>query len=253
MGAKVDAELFFRRHVLIHCHIEKTAGSSLVHAFRRWFGVHVLDLRRRGSRRPRELKPGQRASVWMLSGHFAAHAHDEAFARRCRHIACVREPAARFQSYVRYVQRGPGHPAFAHFNGLTMPEAAHWAVQKGHHAATNPMSRLLEQRPTALMVPQQRLHDMLAHLAPAFGRQPLAPVRNVNPGNGSLDEEAAAIIRAANATDAALFEQAEDRFEDWLALPQTLDALLNAAAARTVPRQRPRSPAAIAREPVAGA
>ncbi|MEM6972285.1 MAG: hypothetical protein AAF577_05715 [Pseudomonadota bacterium] len=253
----MTAAAFFRRHVLIHCHIEKTAGSSLVHAFRQWFGDRVLDLRVPGSAAPADLPAGERSRIWVLSGHFAAHVHDHAFARERRHIACLREPAARFQSYVRYVQRDPRHPGFAYFDGKTLAEAAAWAVATGHHAATNPMSRAVEKIARPLLVPQPRLHDLLAHLAPAFGRKPLTPVRNVNPANGALDEDAAAIIRAANQADIALYDAAEKAFDAWLARPGTLSALLHAAPekagttrssandplSRPDPRSNARSPA----------
>lgn len=221
---------FFDRNLLVHTHIEKTAGTSLVQGLSDAFSpAHVLDTRPSRGRYLRLVDPRRRGSIWLLSGHFAHGRWRLLLDRRPVYIACVREPVARFRSFFNFVQKRSDHPAHRLFAGLSFGQGVRAALRRRHYSADNPMTRTLggpdfESR-YLIVIPSERVNEASAALAGLFGLS-CGPAR-ANVERYRLDEDRSATdaFLSRNRQDAATYELVVSRFDKWLTeLPDRLRA-----------------------------
>ena len=104
---------FFDDRIVVHTHIEKTAGSSLVRGFIREFGKErVYDIRSSEKVRPEHLDSEMKRSIYLITGHFHYGTQDRHFDRTKVYVACVRPPLQRFYSYYNFVRVRPAHPGY---------------------------------------------------------------------------------------------------------------------------------------------
>lgn len=120
----LKSEAFFRSHVLVHTHVEKAAGTSLVYGLKQIFGnAKVYDTRDL----PR-LDTGD-PSVGVYTGHMWYGVH-KVFNRLPVYVATVREPVKRTISYYNYVMGRPDHPTYPYIEGLEFSDAIRVMVDR---------------------------------------------------------------------------------------------------------------------------
>jgi hypothetical protein len=225
---------FFARHIVLHTHVEKCAGSTLCYALSRMFGTaQCLDLRQPDAPRPEALTPAERAGVRLLSGHFRAGSHEDVFDRRPVRIALVRDPIDRLLSFLGFLSRSPGHPEYPRFGALH-PEAAVAAMlAQDHRLTADGQCRVLsgERRFQAarraveedylVVLPHTRWLDVARLFAEALGLPRPNPRLHRNaapPGlRPRLDPATEALLRAATAEDAQLVAWVEENADRLLA------------------------------------
>lgn len=139
---------FFARHVVLHTHVEKAAGSTVCYTLTRMFGAaYCLDLRLPDAPRPEALPPDALAALRLLSGHFHAGSHEHLFDRRPLRIATVRDPVDRLLSFLGFLARSPGHPDYQRLGTLPPDAAVATMLAEGHRMVTNSQCRVLARTP----------------------------------------------------------------------------------------------------------
>lgn len=237
---------FFASHLLVHTHVEKAAGSTLLHALGNMFGQNAcLDLRSRKTPRPVNLSPEHRAAVWLLSGHFRAGAHEHLFNRRPLRIATLRAPLPRLCSFLRFLARSPTHPEYPRFGTLPPNEAVRIMLAEGHRMTAASQCAVLSRRRQfaaarraaeeeyLLVLPAKRVLEMAGLFAEAFGLPPPPDMRrNASPPGQVLEIDPALAEQVATATaeDAQLVAWAEENADRLLATARERLAKLLAAA-----------------------
>jgi len=224
---------FFARNLLVHTHLEKTAGSTLVHLLKGILNPQlVIDLREQDAERPGDLAPAKRELIQLLTGHFHFAQWDRCFDRRCIYLAAVREPFERFRSFHAFVSTRPGHPAYRLIGQRSLREAVEATLRERHPCATDYLARYLgaaggwrrfarvrthlEKRYVAV-VPHQQVTRLVASLASALdAKQPTGASRNVGASHDACDDGRELFIRA-NRLDYQIFDYVNDRCEHWLA------------------------------------
>jgi hypothetical protein len=221
---------FFRRNLILHTHIEKSAGSSLVAAFADLFGAaRVHDLRPAGAMQPRDIGCREKARLWLLTGHFHYGSMDALFARRKVYIATVRDPVTRFVSSYHYVRASPDHPAFLAIRGKNLEQLIAELIARGHPLVTNDMSRSLGitrpeeiaaqiEKNYAIVAPFARVDELIAALYRIFGQCEGPKIRlNMGPQEAvALAPEIQRLFLSYNQIDTALCNYVERRFDAWL-------------------------------------
>lgn len=135
------------RHILLHHHIFKNAGSTLDFALRRQFGadlgeVHNLNSGIVDDRRLREYVDGHPNLRAVTSHHF--HCQDftaSAEGRRYRfiHLALVRKPIARFVSIYKFYRRSdPADPLAALAREVGAPAFMRTLIDRFPYVVDNP-------------------------------------------------------------------------------------------------------------------
>lgn len=219
-GASREAR-FFARHVVLHTHVEKAAGSTVSFALARMFGEEIsLDLRVRGTPRPEALSPEALAQLRLLSGHFRAGTYEELFDRRPLRIATVRDPIGRILSFIGFLARSPGHPEYPRLGTLPPDAAVAAMMAEGHRMVIN--SQCLTLSGTTVFEPARRAaentylvvlpHAAALEVAGLFAEALRLPRpnpktrRNAAPDGArpSLGSRAEALVRAATAEDERL-------------------------------------------------
>ena len=217
---------FFARHLVVHTHIEKTAGSTVTYALTRMFGAeHCLDLRMPGSPRPDTLPIERRSALRLLAGHFQAGTHEPLFDRPPVRIATLRDPLDRLLSYLGFLARSPGHPEYHRLGTLAPDEAVAAMLAEGHRMVANGQCRVLcgtDRFEDARRAAEADYLAVLPHaealaLAGLFAEALRLPRpnpkirRNAAPEGPRprLGDAAAAAVRAATAEDARLVAWAE--------------------------------------------
>ncbi|MBX6374684.1 MAG: sulfotransferase family 2 domain-containing protein [Acetobacteraceae bacterium] len=219
------AERFFDHFLLVHTHVEKTAGTTLVGHLTRLFGAeHVLDLRSAEVPRPADLEPQQRRAVWLLTGHFHRGAHEGQFDRRPIRLALVRQPLDRAISYYKFVHGAPTHPAHERFGHLPFPEAIRKMLELDAGPIRNEQSRMLTgmndpkwpdvvyavEQQYAAVCTQSSVVRLAALFNECFGVDlPCQYLNRGRPGTPHLDEETQRLIEETNALDIRLFQYVE--------------------------------------------
>lgn len=212
---------FFARHVVLHTHVEKSAGSTVTYALARMFGEEFcLDLRARNAPRPETLPPEALARLRLLSGHFLAGAYEQLFDRRPVRIATVRDPMARLLSFIGFLARSPGHPEYPRLGTLPPDAAVAAMMAEGHRMVIN--SQCLALSGTTVFEPARRVaedeylivlpHSGALELAGLFAEALRLPRpnprirRNAAPDGARprLGARTEALVRAATAEDARL-------------------------------------------------
>lgn len=223
---------FFEHNLLMHTHLEKTAGSTLVRSLMQILGTgEVVDLRMRGTERPDKMAAADRHRIRLLSGHFHFGAWEGCFERRAVYLAAVRDPFERFRSFHAFVCLRPRHPAYPLIGERTLGEAVEIAVRNGYGCGVDYLARYfggstrwwpfarvrahLEQRYIAV-VPHAEVGRLIACTAEAFGMAPPAALqRNVATSYPSSDEGRTLFVKR-NRLDYQVFDYVNDRCEQWL-------------------------------------
>lgn len=227
---------FLARHILIHTHVPKTAGSTLSHALAGIVGgANALDMRLRRALRLRDLTAEDRAELRCISGHFVYGLHTR-FSQVPLYLAAVREPVSRAISDFRFNLRNPNHADHAMLQDKSFEEAWDLVTGKAAHARFNEQSRILcglapEVQPEPdmiwhrldhdyfLIIPQARMGDAIRDLRAAFGL-PWTRIPMMNAAQGPEVEISPAMedkVRAANQLDILLCNRVEAEFPEKLA------------------------------------
>jgi len=232
---------FFSRFLLVHTHVEKTAGTTLVGHLSRLFGAeHVLDLRSAEVPQPAALDAERRRAVWLLTGHFHQGTIEGHFHRRPVRVALVRRPLDRVVSYYKYVHAAPNHPAHERYGHLPFPEAIRKMLELDAGPTRNEQSRVLTgmrdpgwpdvayavERQYAAVCTQPSVDRLTALFNERFGVE--VPHRFLNrgaPDAPDIDEETQRLIEETNALDIRLYEYIE---RNEARLLRGLDLLLRA-------------------------
>lgn len=221
---------FFRRNLILHPHIERSAGSSLLAAFIDLFGVaRVHDLRPVGAAQPCDMGRGEKARLWLLTGHFHYGSMDAWFARRKVYVATVRDPMARFLSRYRYVRASPDHPAYPAIRSKSVEQLITELMACNHPLVADDMSRSLGiagleeiaaqvEENYAIVAPFERVGELISALYRVFGRGEAPAIRlNVGPREVVAPApETRRLFLSRNQTDTALYDYVEGRFDAWL-------------------------------------
>lgn len=234
---------FFRDHIVMHTHIEKTAGSSLTRGLLEAFGRgHVWDIRGRKREKPELLSAADRDQIFVLAGHFPYGAHAGLFDRIPVYIACVRAPLQRFRSAYDFVRTRPNHPSYRRIQDKTFGQAVE-DVLKAPKSRLNIMSRFLTgqvqpglahllknvEDDYLIVSPSHRVNETLNALIPLLGGGTLEADlhRNRTPEPSSEDVgDFRELFDRANALDVELMQYVEANYDRWLEqLPARLSAL----------------------------
>lgn len=225
----------FARHFLLHTHIEKTGGSSLVHGLATLLGAeHVADLRGQRQAKPARMSRQERAAVWLLSGHFKYGDHLSLMRREPLPIALTRDPLERFFSYYRFVRAAPAHPQHATLVALSFDAAVARFLAEGRATARENMSlKILGKQPDSwdallervekdyfLVLPQSAVDRALALFWRVLGdgTEPAPVRRNIGePQAMVLSATNRAAFDDANALDRRLHDHASERADARLA------------------------------------
>ncbi len=223
---------FFEHNLLMHTHLEKTAGSTLVRSLMQILGTGaVIDLRMRETERPDKMATADRHRIRLVSGHFHFGAWEGCFERRAVYLATVRDPFERFRSFHAFVSLRPRHPAYPLIGERTLGEAVEIAVRNrygcgvdylaryfGASTPWRPFARVranLEERYVAV-VPYAEVGRLIACTAEAFGVAPPAELkRNVAASYAASDEGRTLFVKH-NRLDYQVFDYVNDRCEQWL-------------------------------------
>lgn len=238
---------FFARHVVLHTHVEKAAGSTLCYALTRMFGPDLcLDLRVRGAPRPEVLPPAALGTLRLLSGHFQAGRYETLFERTPVRIATLRDPLARLLSFLGFLARSPGHPEYPRLGTLPPDAAVQAMMAEAHRMVTNSQCEALSR--TTVFEPARRAAEE-EHLVvlPYTGALDIARLfahalrlpapnagirRNAAPAGArpALSPRIAALAMHATADDARLVAWAEENAGRTLARArERLDAMATPA------------------------
>ncbi|HWA02569.1 MAG TPA: hypothetical protein VG819_03475 [Rhizomicrobium sp.] len=222
---------FFDKNILIHTHIEKTAGSTLVRSFKRAFGeARVHDIRSPQALRPEHLPDDAKDRIYLLTGHFHFGTQDRYFGRNKIYLASVRPPLERFRSYFNFVRIRPTHPGYAAMAGKSFAEVVEQALQTGRRR--NVMARTLTGlvQPThdqvvanledayAIVSPHQKINETLRALIAYLGGGEFAKDLHVNKGAADPDEDIGSLAEAfnrLNALDCDTYQYVLDRYDSW--------------------------------------
>ena len=225
---------FFDDHLVIHPHIEKTAGSTLVRGFMREFGrEHVCDVRPSHTVKPEFLDEEAKRNIYLVTGHFHYGTQDRHFRRRGIYVACVRPPLSRYRSYYNFVRVRSGHPGYASMQGKTFAEMVEEFLA-GDRRRANVMSRTItgNSRPDrkqvlasaeanyAIITPHDRVNDTLRTLLPIFGGRLGRKNLHMNRGGSEPAEDIGPLadkFAAANSLDCELYDYVRERYDTWLA------------------------------------
>lgn len=230
MGAPLG-DSYFDRHVLIHTHIAKSAGTSILDALTDILGPdHVMNENR--SPNPRSavssLSSSRRRSLKLISGHFWYGRRARHFDRRPVYLAAVRDPIERFISLFHFVLAGEKHPFHREFDRRGPDGSARWFFRKPQYA--NEMSNSLgvpkgmspgewlEER-YAIVAPTARVDSLVAKFYEVFEHDAELRIWRSNPAPMSgftISPEVAEECRAAAARDILLCQQVDERYDEWL-------------------------------------
>jgi uncharacterized protein (UPF0305 family) len=220
--------IFFKKHIIVHTHIEKTGGSSTVNAFRFWFPGHIHDLRPDTAKHPELMNPREKVATWILSGHFHAGDMDRFFERKPLYICSVRDPVERFVSYVKFIQKNPTHPEYSFFQGKNIVDAAKLAIENQHHSISNVMVKTTKNAKYNVICPIHRIDDFIEKLAHAFDKPSKKFRRNVNDTyDRSIKNNISDILKYYYKEDSDLYDQACNEFDTWLSQGSSLEDLFN--------------------------
>lgn len=233
---------FFSTNLLVHTHLEKTAGSSLNHGLAQIFKPRAV-VPSRLLREP-EAHADRIAAARVLTGHFAFGQHVGRFDRNFVYLALVRDPFERFVSQYQHVQRSPNHTSASLLAGKTLAGALdHYAAIGASHAS-NYMCRKIGGREadakTAIarieahylvVAPHERVNDVIARIASWAGVR-IPPPLHRNAGSGAAravpdHAEERRRFAATNREDEILYAHVRDTFDDRFA---RFDALLERLA-----------------------
>jgi hypothetical protein len=230
---------FFREHLVVHTHIEKTAGSSLTRGFIDAFGEdRVWDIRGKKHPKPEFISEEERARIFVLTGHFLYAAHDRFFVRTPLYVACVRPPLERFRSHYDFVRARPGHPTHARIAGKSLRDVIE--DLKRPRAMLNVMTRALTgqahiseenllkhvEEAYLIVTPSHRVNDTIRALIPLLGGDPVQAQqhrkRTVDPSSEDIGD-LKQWFDDANYLDMQLVRFVEANYDRWLGeLPQRL-------------------------------
>jgi len=233
---------FFREHLVVHTHIEKTAGSSLTRGFIDAFGEdRIWDIRGKKHPKPELISPEERARIFFLTGHFLHGAHDQFFDRAPAYVACVRPPLERFRSHYDFVRVRPGHPTHSRVAGKTLREAVEDLKQP--RALLNVMTRALTgeahiaedrlfshiEENYLIVTPSHRVNDTLRVLIPLLGGDEVEADQHRKKTADPTAEDIGDLKQwfdDANYLDVRLVQFVEANYERWLSeLPERVKSL----------------------------
>ena len=222
----------FRKKIIIHTHVEKAAGTSIVEGLRDGLGSdHVHDMRSPTAKMPQTMTPAEKMRIWVLTGHFHYGAHMNRFAKSKVFIASVRHPFDRFRSYVNYVKSG--HPAYKRIGGKTFATVIEEYLKEKHPQADNQMARVLtgSKSPTFDMVkkhieqnylfvaPHRRVNEAVSALLSITAEDTLTAELHRNKGDKKPPEDVGIWeerFNAANTVDIDLHQYVVDNFDRWM-------------------------------------
>jgi hypothetical protein len=222
---------YFERHVILHTHIAKSAGTSIVDALTRMLGpASVMDRNRAADPESAvaSLDWSRRRALKVLSGHFWYGTQERYFERRPVYIAAVRDPIVRFMSLFNFVLAGEGHPFRREFD-RGPNEAARWFFLENPRFANEMANSLgvpedkspidwLESK-YAIVAPTHKVDSLIAKLH-EFLAPEIEPRRwRSNPAPRSdfiISPAVAEECRASAARDVLLCKQVEAAYDDWL-------------------------------------
>ena len=226
---------FLNRHIFIHTHVPKTAGSSLSHGLMSLFGATVcLDERLAPHLRARELTRAERDALNYVGGHFKYGKHRE-FSQCPLYIACVRDPLDRAISYYRYVLSSSKHPNHQEFRDRTFEQSWHHMTGRAAATRSDEQSRIIcgigwnepvdteivTRRVThdyLLVIPHHKVETTLKRLRRAFNL-PGTPNSRVNTSSAPVPDVPTSLaeeIRGQNRYDTAMVAIAERAFSERL-------------------------------------
>lgn len=230
----------FDRSILIHTHIEKTAGSTLVRGLARALGPdRVYDLRVVANPRLPTLTAEAKRNIYVLTGHFHYGTQDQYFDRKKVYIACVRQPLDRLRSYFNFVRTRPNHPGYSALVDKKFSELVQDIIA-GRSLRVNGMSRALSgvarpskedllnhvERNYAIVTPHHRVNDTLRELASLLGTRFRRDLHRNKSDEDAADDVGSleANFNAVSGLDNELYQYVSERYDAWLAdLPQRLE------------------------------
>ncbi|ODN71719.1 sulfotransferase family 2 domain-containing protein [Methylobrevis pamukkalensis] len=224
---------FFDRALIVHTHLEKTAGTSLVEGLRRVFGEDALyDTRGRATLKPEAMTSSQRRAIKVLSGHFHFGSHEHMFQRYPVYVACARDPYDRFCSFYHYTLANASHPGNEYYRGLSIGEAVEKAVADNKVAATNYLctyfsTRMLASAASAKRIidkhyvcvaPHNRVNDLIACFAETFNPAlKLKEEIRANVGKvATYSQEGRELFEKHNQEDIELYHFIQENAERWI-------------------------------------
>jgi sulfotransferase famil protein len=238
---------YFNNNLIIHTHIEKTAGSTLVRALMRALGKeHVHDLRPIRAEKPEFLDDEKKRGIYVLTGHFHYGTQDRYFARRKIYLACVRPPLSRYFSYYSFVRVRSGHPGFSSMQGKSFVQMVEEFLA-GDRRRANAMARTITgvakpdreqvlasaENNYAILTPHERVNDTLRPLISLTGGRLRRKELHMNRGIGETAEDIGILadrFNEANALDRELYDYVQNKYEVWL---KNLDGRLSARSRST--------------------
>lgn len=241
--SSVLGETYFDHHILLHTHIAKSAGTSILDALTEILGSSsVLDRNRSADpdTAVSSLSWNRKRSLKLLSGHFWHGTQERYFERRPVYLAAVRDPIERFISMYHFALADEAHPLYREFEPRGPDGAARWFLIEnprfvnemtnslGVPPDTNPID-WIEHR-YAIVAPTARTDSLIAKLYEIFApdTEPRHWRSNAGPRpKFSIRAEVAEECRAGAARDALLCRHIEDRYDEWL---HNLAARLKAGA-----------------------
>lgn len=116
--------------LLIFVHVPKTAGSAIKLAVREIVGEDRSFSPGKGAPKVAELDLARRESIRFLAGHFDYGQHIHFFAHPL-YVTVVRDPIDRFVSWYKFVVKGRNHRWHSTIAGMTIDEAALYAIEYG--------------------------------------------------------------------------------------------------------------------------
>jgi hypothetical protein len=225
-------ESYFDRHILLHTHIAKSAGTSILDALADILGPdNVMNRNRFASPNSAvsSLSRSRRRELKLLSGHFWYGTQERYFDRRPVYLAAVRDPIERFISLFHFVLAGETHPLHREFVKRGPDGSARWFFLENPRF-TNEMTNSLGvppdvspvewiERRYAIVAPTARADSLIAKLYEIFEHD--SPPRtwrsNQAPRSGfTVSAEIADECRAAAAKDALLCRQIDEQYDEWL-------------------------------------
>lgn len=223
---------FFDGNVIIHTHIEKTAGSTLTRGFVRAFGKdRVHDLRSPREARLDKMAASDRSHIYFLTGHFHFGTQDKYFDRSKLYVASVRPPLDRFRSYYDFVRVRPPHPGYPALAGKSFAEAIeqHLSVPRRANAMARTLTGSTEPSQSAvcaqaekkylIVTPHHRVNDTLRKLIPLLGGRVRRKELYINRSEERTAVEIgdlADVFNRTNSLDNALYQFVEARYDCWL-------------------------------------
>ena len=233
---------FFREHLVVHTHIEKTAGSSLTRGFVDAFGEdRVWDIRGKKHPKPEFITAEERARIFVLTGHFLYGAHDRFFDRAPAYVACVRPPLERFRSHYDFVRMRPGHPTYPRIAGKSLQDVVEGL--KKPKAVLNLMTRALTgqshiteeklfshvENNYLIVTPSHRVNDTIRALMPLLGGNTVDEDQHRKRTSDPTSEDIGDLKQwfdDANYLDVRLVQFVDANYERWLKeLPERLARL----------------------------